>query len=426
MIHTSFLDVIAADGTEQHRLAHRAAILSQTRVNRMFGSFIASQDTALDYLSEEIATVVASACEEVGYDDVEGTLAVVLADAKEKKENPFAKKDDDDKDSDDDDKGDKKDNSFPFNRKKDKDSDDDSDDSDDDSDDDCDDKKTSSVHTSRKPKMCPFHKEVVNISLAQGEPRAGFDTMSQHWGGPRHCEGEGYEGSKCNFKPQMTTQSFWDEKAEQAEQRKQERLDQAAELEAQQPTLESPTEDISDETIDDGFDSGEGAEVIDFPSEPSAIGEGVDTTPEALQVAAKTAADDGLGGKGTPSPKIDKQKWTPKSVPEIPLEGDDSRNPTTRVDIAPSGYENTKELTGIGENKTEHVSLPSSDNAGFSDGGEVGKGQGGTWTVKSPSAVTAASPHDPDKNGIVEIMENNYDDLLPQLELEKALIAHRS
>jgi hypothetical protein len=73
--------------------------------------------------------------------------------------------------------------------------------------------------------MCPFHKDVVEISLAAGDPRAGFDSMAQHWGGPRHCDGEGYEGGKCNFKAPMTTQAFWDEKAEKAEQKRQERLE---------------------------------------------------------------------------------------------------------------------------------------------------------------------------------------------------------
>src|ERR1700750_2203723 len=67
--------------------------------------------------------------------------------------------------------------------------------------------RTASVHEARKPRMCPFHKDVTDISLAAGDPRAGFDSMAQHWGGPRHCEGEGYKGESCKFRPEMTTQS---------------------------------------------------------------------------------------------------------------------------------------------------------------------------------------------------------------------------
>lgn len=390
---TSFLEVIAHNQDDEHRTARRAAVLSYTRIENSFGAFLATYgETGLDHLKDDIATVVATACEEVGHPDVAGTLEVVLADCGKKH-----KKDD------------------KSTLEKFFDSDDDSDD------DDSKDKKTSSVREARKPKMCPFHKEVVDISLAQGDPRAGFDSMSQHWGGPRHCDGEGYEGASCKFKPQMTTQSYWDEKAEKAQQKRQERAEQ---LEAQQPTeeiTESPTEPVADTSpVEDITSEPQGAEVIDFPSEPSAVGTGYEHS-EPLAVAAKVAADDGLGGKGTPSPKIDKRLWTPKNVKEIPLEGDESRHPTTRTEVKAQGYENTKELSGIGENKTERVDLPSSDNAGFSDGGEVGKG--GTWSEKSPSAVTAA--HDPDKNELVEIMRNNYDGFLPQAEVENAVVAHR-
>src|SRR3954468_4901966 len=84
--------------------------------------------------------------------------------------------------------------------------------------------RTASVrHEARKPKMCPYHSEVTDISLAAGDPQAGFNAMAQHAWTAQHCQGEGYKGDTCKFKPAMTTQSYWDEKAERAQQRRDER-----------------------------------------------------------------------------------------------------------------------------------------------------------------------------------------------------------
>ncbi len=464
---TSFLQVIASDENENRRLARKAAVLSQTRVNNKFGSFIESNGpTALDYLQDEIATVVASACEEVGYDDVDGTLATVLADCGKKHNLPDA---------------------FKNNQKKDKNEGDDSSKEIADDADDEDEKerfKSSSVHEARKPKMCPFHKDVVDISLAAQDPRAGFDSMAQHWGGPRHCDGEGYEGGKCNFKAPMTTQSYWDERATKAEEKRQQRLEQQEEAETVlTPVTDEAPEQLEDVSpVEDFASEPEGAEVIDFPSnEPSAVGVGYEHA-EPLAVAASTKvaddiqaliqkyiaqgvspekaaqlaqqqqrigplptgapnvtgqptgpsngsqvfAADGNTDLGAPSPKIDKRLWTPKTVKELPLEGDESRHPTERTDVAAQGYDNSGDLTSIGENKTERVDLPSSDNGGFQSGGEDGSGQGGTWSGKKDLAepVTAAA-HDVDKNELVEIMKSNYDGFLPQIEVQKAVVAHR-
>lgn len=75
----------------------------------------------------------------------------------------------------------------------------------------------------RKPRMCPYHREVMDISLAAGDPAAGFSAMAQHAWSTNHCQGSDYEGERCKFKPEMATQSYWDTKAEKAEQRRQER-----------------------------------------------------------------------------------------------------------------------------------------------------------------------------------------------------------
>jgi hypothetical protein len=74
----------------------------------------------------------------------------------------------------------------------------------------------------RRPKMCPYHSELTESSLHAGEPQ--YAAYSALVGSPAHCKG-GYEG-KCNFKPAMVGQDFWDEKEKQAEQRKQQKADQ--------------------------------------------------------------------------------------------------------------------------------------------------------------------------------------------------------
>lgn len=135
--------------------------------------------------------------------------------------------------------------------------------------------KTASTHESRRPKLCPYHSEVTDISLAQGEPRAGFDAMAQHAWGPQHCQGGEYEGGRCNFKREMTTQAFWDAKAEQAEQRRQEReqlrqeQEDATELPEFGPDNDTPAD--FEENTEEPFEAGDptdlDATVIDAPTE---------------------------------------------------------------------------------------------------------------------------------------------------------------
>ena len=44
--------------------------------------------------------------------------------------------------------------------------------------------------------------------------------MAQHAFGEMSCRGSWEGGHRCNFKPEMTTQTYWDTKAEKAEERK--------------------------------------------------------------------------------------------------------------------------------------------------------------------------------------------------------------
>ena len=373
---TSFLDVIAADESDRNLAGRKAVIAAKKRVQDQYGAFIAAHgfETALDYLEADINSVTSAACEEFGYDDVDGVVATVIRSYTPVESN----------------------------------------------------EKVASVHESRKPKMCPFHKDVVDISLTAGDPQAGYNSMTQHWGGPRHCEGDGYEGSKCNFKPQMTTQSYWDDKAEQAEQRKHERelqreqealpvdsIDTDVDLDSE--IVENPVEPETTEVIEDG------AEVIPFPTQESAPVEEVPMSMAASKEATETT------GLGSPSPTIDKRKWTPSTVPFLDVDDSKGPHPTKHQDIVGEKPDNSDKLSDIGEQVTERQSLPSSDNAGFSDGGED-KGEHTKTFPKGNQAdpVTSAKlPNDVDKNPITAIIQGDYDGFLPHAEVQQAIEASR-
>jgi hypothetical protein len=231
---TSFLEVDAADERHLRLASRKAVVVASQRVDEQYGEWLRQAATREDldqriaYAHSEIGALVAMAADEHGMADGYQQYFQTILDG-------YTARFDDEH-------------------------------------------KTAAVHESRKPKMCPFHKDVVDISLAAADARAGFDSMAQHWGGPRHCEGEGYEGSKCNFKAPMVTQAYWDEKAEKAEERKQQRAEQA-ELDTQQ----------GDEIIDEPV--AEGDEI----TEPIAEGDHVGPAP----VAEDNVIDVDFGGGST-------------------------------------------------------------------------------------------------------------------------------
>lgn len=154
--------------------------------------------------------------------------------------------------------------------------------------------RTASVKESRRPKMCPYHSEVTDISLAAKEPQAGFNAMAQHAWSDRHCQGE-WDG-KCNFKPGMTTQPFWDEKQEKAEERRQEREQQRAE-EPQAGGFGPDTPDTV-ETPEEGDEAPvETTDVPETPDEsptPEAEPEAPVGEQPAMAMAASTRMSDAL------------------------------------------------------------------------------------------------------------------------------------
>jgi hypothetical protein len=126
----------------------------------------------------------------------------------------------------------------------------------------------------RRPRMCPYHKSVTEISLAEGKPSAGYSAMAQHSWGPQHCESEDYKGDSCKFRPEFTTQSFWEERTERARERREQReLEQQAleqtvspeaveveetPVEAEEPNLEGDLGDGADVAVESPEATSEG------------------------------------------------------------------------------------------------------------------------------------------------------------------------
>jgi hypothetical protein len=386
---TSFLEVIAADQSNQRLADRQAAVAAKHRVASTLGRFItesSSKDEVcarLSLVDDEILTIVSRACEEYGSDAHEAINEAIRLTAVSR-----------------------------FNTNT----------------------KTASVHESRRPKMCPFHKDVVDISLTSEDPRAGFDSMAQHWGGPRHCEGDGYEGNKCNFKPQMATQSYWNEKAEKAEERKRDRAEQV-ELEQSQDFV---TEDVEaeefdttledfDDQVEQDMDSLTDDGISDNVVEVDFGGGDESVVEEPMEVAASTkVADEGNTDLGEPLPKMDKSKWTPKNVTEIKTDDENGPHPTKHKDIIGADLPNNGgdrfnpgALSEIGENVTERQDVTKDTNP--SDQGAHTK----TWSGGGQSAVTSAKADDVYKNPLKELLESDYDGFIPQEVVQSAIASYK-
>jgi hypothetical protein len=239
---TSVFDVIAHEDSQQLLEARKAAVLSSMRVSETLGSFLGAARTQDEWsqrmalVEDDFVGIVTAACQEAGYSDTDRMLRTARAGLNRQAAERFQP---------------------VFGRE-------------------------ASIHEARKPKLCPYHREVVDIALNSGNPAAGYEAMSAHWGGGRHCEGDGYKGDNCNFRPQMTTQEYWDSKAEKAKERREERERQQAEQEALQETVPpeavEPTEEPVSESTEVSDNSDTPDNVVELPTaqEPAApAGEGV-------------------------------------------------------------------------------------------------------------------------------------------------------
>lgn len=319
MIDSLFNVIASQDSNDQGKLRQVAALASQ-RVEDKFGSFLrhsSAEDAQARYdlVKDDIRAVVAACVEQVGAGDVNHLVASIVSvdgGAYEYRSGQFEGQ-----------------RGLAA--------------------------RSASVHEARKPKMCPYHSEVTDISLASGDPQSGFNAMAQHAWGSRHCQGDEWEG-KCNFKPAMTTQTFWDDRAEKREERKLEREQQAEQMQPEVTQLEIEEEHEGDPSLDADM----ALDVEPTTDAADTLHDGFEGAPheelEAVAASTRTAEKDNLGGNGTPSPKMDKSKWTRGKLPEL-TDVDDTNgpNPSREKDIVePIEAQNESELKEIGEGVTEH------------------------------------------------------------------------
>lgn len=283
----------------------------------------------------------------------------------------------------------------------------------------------------RRPKMCPYHKELVNASLQVGEPQ--YAAFAPLVGGDSHCGG-GYE-DKCNFKPPMVTQSYWDQKETERLERKEQR--ELAQQGEQSHELEAP---MVEETFDEPTDQATLAELDDAPS---AVGDwevSMDSveaeSPEPVLASHNaswevTAVSDGdswvknekVEQPEGPSPKIDKKQWNGlepintdagpyKTVhQDVPDRPDYSKTDSLGQATKDAVLEQTKAVT------TEETLPTADDNAGFNtdknvDGAEntktfPDKGQADPVTPHTMSSTDALNMHTADLLGDIGDVAND-------------------
>lgn len=426
-----FFEHLAKNDDTAQKLAHKASVLANTRVRNKFSRFLDAATTVEDraariaLVTDEIRETVAAACEEVGH---AGSAAVESAifnrlgggadHLKEYQFKPAGESDD-----------------------KDDDTEEEAEDGD---------SKEASTKESRRPKMCPYHKELVDASLQSGQPQ--YNAFASLVGGAAHCQG-GFEGS-CNFKPSMVTQQYWDDKqaeyAQRADQRQQQQLRDAPIPEAM-PQPPSAADQ-------DAIDRSEGSGVTNINSEleqaPSAVGGGLS---EPMPMAASYRVADGptvptddsrekrvnlpdhkndtsTGLSGEPSPKMDKGTWKPNVLNEegnlspIKSEGPGSPNPTKTQDIKQIPDHTIDPLKQTDAVAEHGVKLPKAGDDGYSTERNISQPHTNTWSGTDGLAdpvtnqVQSAKSVDPDKNPIRDILESGF---VPQGQAQQLIASYK-
>lgn len=260
----------------------------------------------------------------------------------------------------------------------------------------------------RRPKMCPYHKELVNASLQVGEPQ--YAAFAPLVGGDSHCGG-GYE-DKCNFKPPMVAQSYWDQKETERLERKEQR--ELAEQGEQSHELDAPQ---AEETFDEP--ANDQATLNDLDNAPSAVGDwevDMDSveaeSPEPVlashnaswEITAVTDGDSWVKNESVeqpegPSPKIDKKQWNGlepidtdagpyKTVhQDAPERPDYSKTDSLGQATKDAVLEYTKAVT------TEETLPTADDNAGFNTDQNVDGAPDHTETFSDKGQADPVTPH---------------------------------
>jgi hypothetical protein len=411
---TSLFDIDAYNDDSQLTRMRVASAVALRRADLQFGAFIKNATAAdiasrLSLIEDDVKRIVAAVVAEQGFDPTGATAeriekaitAHLAGKCDHLKDYQFKKKD-----------------SAPGDEKE------ESDDSDE-SDDDSENPKEASIREARRPKMCPYHSEVVDISLGAGDPQAGYNAMSSHAWSPNHCKG-GFEGS-CNFKPAMVSQQYWDDKkaeyAQRAEQRGVPSLEGTEPIMDPEPLAEAPGEGVTDIEAE-------------LAEAPSAVGEMVfaHTAADAPEGAGGTATREKLpkgdeSALGGPSPKIDKDTWT--GLDPIDTESANSPHKTVKQDVTDKADYDKSDFLDQADTVTTQETLPSnSGDAGFDAGGVENDGYStDTWSESNgadPVTRTTQSASDPLANPLRDILESNFGGFLPASEVDSALADYDS
>lgn len=337
-------EVLAADDSDVRLASRRALVLSENRINERLGSFLGASksadefDARLSYVEDHFKGIIAVACEEVGHGNPQAIYSSLRAHYR-----PVQPR------------------------------------------------TASVIHEARRPKMCPYHSEVVDISLGAGDPKAGYDVMQSHAWGTNHCQGD-WEG-KCNFKREMVSQSYWDDRQKALDEQREERQQAVSPV---PEGVEEPTEDdvsLSEpsEPIGEVEETPEGSNnVIDFPSPDGMVDNGGSAIAEPMALAASLhEADDEKGvcqscdGEGCPGCAFT-GKGYPKGKNQKEIEESDAREKESRT------AENNPSNQSDDSNKS--VPCPECGGDGKTNGGKEcprckGQGHVSDWGPSTLDAV---------------------------------------
>lgn len=298
----SVFDVMETDHTQQRVAARQALALAHKRVESNLGRFLRaaqSEDEFFERLAlvqEDFAGFVTTASVEVGHEHPEHIAAALRDSYRLAAGVEFEKTEGEEEEEDEDEKKKKK---FPF---------------------------SSSVHEARRPRMCPYHNEVVNASLGTGDPKAGYDVMAQHAWSANHCQGPDYEGPSCKFKSEMVTQSYWDNRSQQAEEKRQ--VIPSDEPAVEQPAFEAPPEEapVSDSEPIDVAPEGTPSDMGEMPSE--SLSEAPEATLEPVAASWKNFSHiggvnmlDAINGPAAGQAPQPPQPGLPGQIPGQPQPG---------------------------------------------------------------------------------------------------------
>jgi hypothetical protein len=347
---TGLFEVLAAEDENPRLASRQALVVAEARTDAMYGNYFKQAKTAAEFdarfalVEDDFNGVVLVACDEVGHKSP-ANIAQTL-----------------------------RDHYRPYEARQNV------------------DVRTASIHEARV-KMCPYHSEVTDISLASGDPSAGFNAMASHAWTDQHCKGS-FEG-KCNFKKEMVTQSYWDDRAKAREDKKNQVIDEPI-------TLDVPdqnTEQISDQTeapVDNVIDfPSPGAETSDSGSEGFSGGSEGAGEPMAMAASVRTA-DNGVEFANGPT---DPASLDPNAVDPNAMGGVPTNAPATPVQN-PEGVQNAimtlqqaAMASGGGHPHAQQIQKSLADLQGMLYGGG---GLTAAWTPKDVRTIAESGVKTPD------------------------------